>query len=73
MEIVNNYGGRRKLIKDVPVGQCFMYDNRLCMKLKSDTPDEYFNNRFVDFEKNKINGIPDSAEVLVIDAKIIVE
>ena len=73
MKIINNYGGKRKLIKDVLVGQCFMYSDRLCMKVKSNTSDEYYNNKIVDFENNEINAIPDSAEVLVINAKIVIE
>ena len=43
------------------------------MKVKSDKPDEYYNNKFVDFKRNEINAIPDSAEVLVINAKIVIE
>lgn len=73
MEIINNYDKKRKLIKDVPVGQCFMYDDRLCMKVKSSVQEEYYNNKFVDFTRNEINAIPDSTEVVVIDAKIVVE
>ena len=73
MKIINTYGGKRKLIKDVLVGQCFMYSDRLCMKVKSNISDEYYNNKIVDFENNEINAIADSAEVLVINAKIVIE
>ena len=73
MEIINNYDKKRKLIKDVSVGECFMYDDRLCMKVKQSVQGEYYNNKFVDFKKNEINAIPDSTEVVVIDAKIVVE
>lgn len=73
MKIINNYGGKRKLIKDVLVGECFIYDDRLCMKVKSSVQEEYYNNKFVDFNKNEINAIRDSTEVVVIDAKIVIE
>lgn len=73
MKIINNYGGKRKLIKDVSVGQCFIYSDRLCMKVKSGKPDEYYNNKIVDFENNETNAIADSAEVLVVNAKIVIE
>lgn len=53
MKIINNYGGKRKLIKDVLVGQCFMYSDRLCMKVKSNTSDEYYNNKIVDLKTMK--------------------
>lgn len=50
-----------------------MYSDRLCMKVKSNTSDECYNNKIVDFENNEINAIADSAEVLVINAKIVIE
>ena len=73
MEIINSYDKRRKLIKDVSIGECFIFKDRLCMKVKQSVQGEYYNNKFVDFKKNEINAIPDSTEVVVIDAKIVVE
>lgn len=73
MEIINNYYKRRKLIKDVSIGECFIYKDRLCMKVKSSVQEGYHNNKFVDFNKNEINVITDSTEVLVVNAKIIIE
>lgn len=73
MEIINSYDKKRKLIKDVSVGECFMYNDRLCMKVKSSEQEEYYNNKFIDFNRNEINAIPDSTGVVVIDAKIVVE
>lgn len=43
------------------------------MKVKSSVQEEYYNNKFVDFNKNEINAITDSTEVLVVNAKIIIE
>lgn len=50
-----------------------MYSDRLCMKVKSDKPDEYYNNKIIDFENNETNAIADSAEVVVVNAKIVIE
>lgn len=73
MEIINIYDKKRKLIKDVSVGECFMYNDRLCMKVKSSVQEEYYNNKFVDFKRNEMNAVTDSTEVVVVDAKIVVE
>lgn len=73
MEIISNYDKKRELIKNVSIGECFMYKDRLCMKVKSSVQEEYYNNKFVDFNKNEINAIRDSTEVVVINAKIVVE
>ena len=73
MEIISNYDKKRELIKNVSIGECFMYKDRLCMKVKSSAQEEYYNNKFVDFNRNEINAIRDSTEVVVIDAKIVVE
>lgn len=73
VEIINSYDKRRKLIEDVSIGECFIYKDRLCMKVKPSIQEEYYNNKFVDFNKNEINAITDSTEVVVIDAKIVVE
>ena len=73
MEIINSYDKKRKLIKDVSVGECFMYNDRLCMKAKPSIQEEYYNNKFVDFKRNEMNAVTDSTEVVVIDAKIVVE
>ena len=73
MKIINKYGGKRKIIKDVLVGQCFMYSDRLCMKVKSDKSDEYYNNKIIDFENNETNALADSVEILVVNAKIVIE
>lgn len=73
MEIINNYDKKKELIKNVSIGECFMYKDRLCMKVKSSVQEEYYNNKFVDFNKNEINAIRDSTEVVVINAKIVIE
>lgn len=73
MEIINSYDKKRKLIKDVSVGECFMYKDRLCMKVKPSLQEEYYNNKFVDFKRNEMNAVTDSTEVVVVDAKIVVE
>ena len=73
MEIISNYDKKRDLIKNVSIGECFMYKDRLCMKVKSSVQEEYYNNKFVDFNKNEINTIRDSTEVVVINAKIVIE
>ena len=73
MEIINSYDKRRKLIKDVSIGECFIYKDRLCMKVKPSIQKEYYNNKFVDLSINEINAITDSTEVVAIDAKIVVE
>jgi hypothetical protein len=73
MEIISNYDKKRELIKNVSIGECFMYKDRLCMKVKSSVQEEYYNNKFVDFNKNEINTIRDSTEVVVINAKIVIE
>lgn len=73
MEIINSYDKKRKLIKDVSVGECFVYNDRLCMKVKSSVQEEYYNNKFVDFKRNEMNAVTDSTEVVVVDAKIVVE
>lgn len=73
MEIINNYDKKRELIKNVSIGECFMYKDRLCMKIKSSVQEEYYNNKFVDFNKNEINTVRDSTEVVVVNAKIVIE
>ena len=73
MEIISNYDKKRERIKNVSIGECFMYKDRLCMKVKSSVQEEYYNNKFVDFNKNEINTIRDSTEVVVINAKIVIE
>lgn len=73
MEIINNYDKKRELIKNVSIGECFMYKDRLCMKVKSSVQEEFYNNKFVDFNKNEINTVRDSTEVMVVNAKIVVE
>lgn len=73
MEIINNYDKERELIKNVSIGECFMYKDRLCMKVKSSVQEEFYNNKFVDFNKNEINTVRDSTEVVVVNAKIVVE
>lgn len=73
MKIINNYDKKRELIKNVSIGECFMYKDRLCMKVKSSVQEEYYNNKFVDFNKNEINAIQDSTEVVVVNAKIVIE
>ena len=73
MEIINNYDKKKELIKNVSIGECFMYKDRLCMKVKSSVQEEYYNNKFVDFNRNEINAIRDSTEVVVINAKIVIE
>ena len=73
MEIISNYDKKRELIKNVSIGECFMYKDRLCMKVKSSVQEEYYNNKFVDLNKNEINTIRDSTEVVVINAKIVIE
>jgi hypothetical protein len=73
MEIINNYDKKRELIKNVSIGECFMYKDRLCMKVKSSVQEEFYNNKFVDFNKNEINTVRDSTEVVVVNAKIVVE
>lgn len=73
MEIINNYDKKRELIKNVSIGECFMYKDRLCMKVKSSVQEEFYNNKFVDFNKNEINTVRDSTEVVVVDAKIVIE
>lgn len=73
MEIINNYDKKRELIKNVSIGECFMYKDRLCMKVKSSIQEEFYNNKFVDFNKNEINTVRDSTEVVVVNAKIVVE
>lgn len=50
-----------------------MYNDRLCMKVKSSVQEEYYNNKFVDFKRNEMNAVTDSTEVVVVDAKIVVE
>ena len=73
MEIINNYDKKRELIKNVSIGECFMYKDRLCMKVKSSVQEEFYNNKFVDFNKNEINTVRDSTEFVVVNAKIVVE
>lgn len=73
MEIINNYDKKRELIKNVSIGECFTYKDRLCMKVKSSVQEEFYNNKFVDFNKNEINTVRDSTEVVVVNAKIVVE
>lgn len=73
MEIISNYDKKRELIKNVSIGECFMYKDRLCMKVKSSVQEEYYNNKFVDFNKNEINTVRDSTEVVVVNAKIVIE
>lgn len=73
MEIINNYDKKRELIKNVSIGECFMYKDRLCMKVKSSVQEEFYNNKFVDFNKNEINTVRDSTEVVVVNAKIVIE
>ena len=73
MEIITNYDKKRELIKNVSIGECFMYKDRLCMKVKSSVQEEFYNNKFVDFNKNEINTVRDSTEVVVVNAKIVVE
>ena len=43
------------------------------MKVKSSVQEEFYNNKFVDFNKNEINTVRDSTEVVVVNAKIVVE
>ena len=50
-----------------------MYNDRLCMKVKPSVQEEYYNNKFVDFKRNEMNAVTDSTEVVVVDAKIVVE
>lgn len=43
------------------------------MKVKPSIQEEYYNNKFVDFNRNEMNAVTDSTEVVVVDAKIVVE
>ena len=68
MEIINNYDKKRDLIKNVSIGECFMYKDRLCMKVKSSVQEEYYNNKFVDFKRRIRHMVKNPTSVLIGEA-----
>lgn len=72
MKIENN--NFNILMKNVEVGECFMYNNKLHMKIVGGCVeiDTNYPNLVIDLHTNRLSTIADDAIVNKIDAKIVV-
>lgn len=73
MRIVNN-NNFNILMKNVEVGECFILNNKLHMKIGGGCieVDTKYPNLVIDLHTNRLNEIADDAIVNKVDAKIVV-
>lgn len=74
MKIENN-NLNNILMKNVEVGECFIFNNKLHMKIDRGCieADTNYPNLVIDLHTNRLNAIPDDAIVGRANAKIVVE
>lgn len=61
------------LIKNVEVGECFIYKGELHMKIDRGCINTSYSNLVIDLHTNRLNAIADDAIVGRVNAKIVVE
>lgn len=74
MKIENNLNKYKTLISNVDIGECFIYGEQLHMKVDVGSIEypsiEYYPNMVLNLETNNLK---DSVEVIIINAKIVIE
>lgn len=77
MKIENSLNKYKTLISNVDVGECFIYNEQLHMKVSIGSikyPSiEHYPNIVLNLETNALNALKDSVEVVRINAKIVIE
>lgn len=72
MKIENSLIRKKLSIKYVPMGDCFIYDDRLCIKVSDSHEEPNFPNTVIDLNHNRVCRLDDLILVTPVSAKIVI-